>query len=105
MGDSIKKTVLTLQSFAFATVVYFAFRKPSREKNVNKGHQISRGRRSLMELKNLNRKIENIEIRTLNEEISAMTEKILEEVKNRTWMQQKILICPDEEFWLRREML
>lgn len=66
-----------------AAVVYFAFRKPSEEKTVNKGHQISRGRRSLMELKNLNRKIQNNEIRTLNEEISAMTEKILAEVKNQ----------------------
>ena len=66
-----------------AAVVYFAFRKPSEGRTVNKGQQISRGRRSLMELKNLNRKIQNSEIRTLNEEISAMTEKILAEVKNQ----------------------
>ena len=38
---------------------------------------------ALMELENLNRKIENTEIRTLNEEISAMTEKILKEVKKQ----------------------
>ena len=44
-----------------AAVVYFAFRKPSEHKTVNKGQQISRGRKSLMELRTLNRKTENEE--------------------------------------------
>lgn len=66
-----------------AAVVYFAFRKPSEGRTVNKGQQISKGRRSLMELKTLNRKISNDEIRTLNEEISGTVEKILAELKNQ----------------------
>lgn len=66
-----------------AAVVYFAFRKPSEGRTVNKGQQISKGRRSLMELKTQNRKIKNVEIRSLNEEICVTAEKILAEVKSQ----------------------
>lgn len=66
-----------------AAVVYFAFRKPSEHKTVNKGQQISRGRKSLMELRTLNRKTENEEIRSITEDICVTVEKILAELKEQ----------------------
>jgi len=68
-------------------VIYFAFRKSDAKEaesaKTKDNSQLAKGRRSLMELRNIGLCIKNSEVRTLNEDICKTVDKILSTLKKQ----------------------
>ena len=72
-----------------AAVIFFAFRKPKSGGNKTNGvsakdsQQLTKGRQSLMELRNLGIRIKNSDVRKLSEEICSNVDKIISTLKKQ----------------------
>jgi len=68
-----------------ALVIYFAFRKPKNKTSVPNSElneALSKGRSNLMELRRLGMRLKNQQLRKLNDDICAVSDKILRALKD-----------------------